>query len=120
MGYESKLYVVNKTTSKNFADTHFYAQKLAMYDLSKTGEETIFKQFPATDCYIYADDGNTEVLKDRYGEPLREIPINATIKLLEDLETKYPGYRRWSPCIALLRGFDQTQWDNLVVLHYGY
>lgn len=120
MGYESRLYVVNKTTSRNFKDTHFYAEQIASFDLSKTGEYEAFHRYPATDCYIYADDGNTEILEDKYGEKLIEIPLPDAIKILEDLADQYPGYRRWSPCIALLKGFDLTQWNNLVVLHYGY
>lgn len=120
MGYESRLYVVNKTTSKNFEGTHFYAEKIATFDLSKTGEYDVFHKYPATDCYIYADDGNTEILKDCYGEGLIEIPIPDAIKILEDLIAKYPNYRRWQPCLSLLKGFNLEQWDNLVVLHYGY
>jgi hypothetical protein len=120
MGYESRLYVVNKTTTKNFEGTHFYAEKIATFDLSKIGEYEIFHKYPATDCYIYADDGNTEILKDCYGEELIEIPIPDAIKILEDLIAKYPNYRRWRPCLSLLKGFNPDQWDNLVVLHYGY
>lgn len=123
MGYESRLYIVNKTTIRNLGDTYFYAEQIASYDLSKTGEYKVFHQYPATDCYIYDNDGNTEILEDCYGDKLIEIPVPDAIKIVEELITKYPKrpyHYRWQPCLLLLKGFDLSQWDNLVVLHYGY
>ena len=33
-----------------------------------------------------------------------------------------PDYRRWSPCLAMLRSFSESQykWHDLAVLHYGH
>lgn len=119
MGYESRLYVVDKTDLPGYEyPDHKYAQVVAMFDLGKA--ELHNSMFRPTDCYIYASDGNTEIVADDYGDPLKELPIPEVIKLLEERKVKYPGYRRWQPCISLLKSFDGRQWKNLVVLHYGY
>ena len=119
MGYESRLYVVEKTDLSGYAyPEHKYAQVVAMFDLCKVGLHN--SMFRPTDCYIYASDGNTEIIADDYGDPLKELPIPEVIKLLEERQVECPDYRRWQPCISLLKSFDESQWKNLVVLHYGY
>ena len=89
--------------------------------MSKIGSayEAIHK-YSATDAYIYADDGNTEIFEDRYGDELIEIPIKDMIQILKDLEKVYPDYRRLKPFKNMLKGFDTEQWKDIVVLHYGY
>ena len=119
MGYESRLYVVEKTDLSGYEHSdHKYAQVVAMFDLSKAGLHN--SMFRSTDCYIYASDGNTEIVADCYGDPLKELSIPEVIKLLEERQSECPDYRRWRPCISLLKSFDVSQWQNLVVLHYGY
>jgi hypothetical protein len=118
MGYESKIYVVEKFNNSldNTTDKK-YAQVIATYDMCKfNGFDNIFKT--ETDCYIYADDGNTIILKDRYDEPLKETNIENVIKYLE--KHKNTNYRRVNPLLNLLKGFNLKEWDNLTVLHYGY
>jgi len=119
MGYESRLYVVEKTDFSGYEHSdHKYAQVVAMFDLSKAGLHS--SMFRPTDCYIYADDGNTEIVVDCYGDPLKELSIPEVIRLLEERQSECPDYRRWRPCISLLKSFDVSQWHDLVVLHYGY
>lgn len=119
MGYESRLYVVEKTDLSGYEHPdHKHAQVVAMFDLSKAGLHS--SMFRPTDCYIYASDGNTEIVDDCYGDPLKELTIPEVITILEKLQSECPGYRRWQPCISLLKSFDVSQWRNLVVLHYGY
>jgi methyl coenzyme M reductase gamma subunit len=82
---------------------------------------SVRKNYPATDCYFYADD-DTKVLEDKYDEPLREIPIEDVIEILEkDLE-KGSDYRRIYPTLAALKALNEHkhQWKELTVLHYGY
>lgn len=124
MGYESKFYIVEKTSSKHIdyeENGKVWAQVIATFNMSKIGSayETIHK-YPATDAYIYADDGNTEIFEDRYGDELIEIPIKDMIQILKDLEKVYPDYRRLKPFKNMLKGFDTEQWKDIVVLHYGY
>ena len=126
MGYESKLYVVQKYDRiySEFGN-RYYADIIATFKLSKIRGYDLFKKYPATDCYIYADDGNTQITEDEYGDPLTEIPIPDAIKIIEremrtELEFRGTLYNRWQPCLSLLKSFNLAEWKNLVVLHYGY
>ena len=76
------------------------------------------KKYPNTNAYIYI--GNNKITEDCYGEPLKEIPIKDMIKILKSVIKEGTTYRRYSPCLKLLQGFDTEQWEDLVVLHYGY
>lgn len=116
MGYESKLYVVDKHDWKWCKEK--WGEVIASFDLCCVSIN--FAQYPATDCYIIADDGNTRVIEDNYGSPLREIPINELIEIIEDAIEKTDYYRRYQPCLSLLKGFNLNDWENLVVLHYGH
>lgn len=50
---------------------------------------------------------------------LPKTPIEDAIKIIEEA-SENDDYRRYAPCLALLKSFDKSQWKNLVVLHYGY
>lgn len=115
MGYESKLYVVNKY-DRNWCDEK-WGEVIASFDLCCVPIN--FAQYPATDCYIIADDGN-RVTEDKYGSPLREIPVQDMIDMIEKEIKVDKDYRRYQPCLNLLKGFNLNDWENLVVLHYGY
>ena len=126
MGYESKLFVVEKSTmcelvSEDFPAPMYWGEVIAMFDLCKLPDlvSRKLRNYPNTNCYIYADDGNTRITEDCYGDPLAEIPVPDAIRILEEAaEQSY--YRRYAPCIQLLKGFNLKQWDKLVVLHYGH
>ncbi len=117
MGYESKLYVVDKH-HYNWGNKA-WGEKIAMFDLCCVPGLN-FNKYPATNCYILADDGNTEITEDAYGEVLSEIPIKDAIQMLEDVIEKEKYYRRYKPCLDLLKGFNPDDWEDLVVLHYGH
>lgn len=122
MGYESKFYVVNKTTQKSLDGKRYWAEVIAAFDLCNvyTVSNPIRNQYKATDAYIYADDGNTTIIEDRYGSPLIEIPIDDMIQLMEKVITSEDYYRRYTPFLQMLKGFNTSDWENLVVLHYGH
>ena len=114
----SKLYNVDKSSLFDERYNKRWAEVVAVFDLSKCNSVTSqFRDYPATDCVITV--GTTDIVKDLYGKPLNEIPIEDAIKnLRKAAETS--DYRRFKPCLALLNGFDLSQWDDLVVLNYGY
>lgn len=119
MGYESKLYVVNKH-EKFSSEYRCWGEVIAMFNLCKVYDVSDkMRKYPETDCYIFADDGNTEIVEDRYDDVMKEIPIDDAIKIIEEASMD-DNYRRYAPCLALLKSFDKSQWENLVVLHYGY
>ena len=120
MGYESKFYVVEKSTIENGGK--IWGEVIAMFDMSKLGCETLreIKEFAPTNTYIYADDGNTRITEDMYGDELIEIPIPDMITILKGMTEREPGYRRIKPFKKMLKGFNKEKWKDVVVLHYGY
>ena len=120
MGYESKLYVVRKTKLQvEYGERKMvFGEVVAMFDLCKVYKVSDkIRKYPATDCIIYQ--GDIEMVKDSYDEPLREIPIQDAIEILESA-AEQEHYRRYAPCIQMLKGFDLSEWSDLVVLHFGY
>lgn len=124
MGYESRFYIVNKTSvvmPNNYNNYNYcsYGELIASFNLCYSSDmwEKI-KDYRYTDCYFY-DNDSQPIYYDKYGERLKEIPINDLIEILANL-IKTDDCRRYKPLLILLMGFDLKQWDNLVVLHYRY
>lgn len=124
MGYESKFYVVDKQPfGKEINDKHmFYGEKIAEFNMARIYPVSdIIRGYPKTDCYVYADDNKTEIVKDCYGAELTEISIEKLIEIVEYAIKKNDYYyKRYNPFLMMLKGFDKSDWNNLVVLHYGY
>lgn len=119
MGYESKIYIVKKSRLSPDDDGKRFANVVSMFDACNfPGLPGVFKL--KTDCFIYADDGNTHISKDSYGDELTEAPLSDVIEFLENEIANGNTYRRINPLLQLLKGFDMEQWENLVCLHYGY
>lgn len=113
MSYESRLYIVDKMPTN-------YAQKIAMFDLCCVPPcSNKFREYPATELNVYIDNGDVPTTEDKYGEPIKEIPINDAIRIIEDAYM-LDNYRRYAPCLALLKSLRDAFSSELVVLHYGY
>lgn len=124
MGYESKIYIVEKRTRFEWEEKT-YAQVIAMFDLCKCYSiSNVLRNEPKTDCYFYADDGDTQILEDRYGSPLTETTPRFVIELLEDIIAEGEDYRRLFPLLSALKTIDEQmlngRWSNIAVLHYGH
>ena len=124
MGYESKIYIVHKSGYSWDDDDKKYAEEIAIIDMCKAYELSgILRNKPETDCYIYADDGNTRILEDRYGDALTETPLHEAIQIVKDIikQADY-DYWRYHVLLATMQSiYDHLgDDDNLVVLHYGY
>ena len=122
MGYESKIYIVEKT---NLVEENGmkYARVLAMFDVSKFYElSDWFRNKPATKHYIYADDGDTQIIEDCYGDTLKEASVEEVIEKLERIVENGEDYKRIFPLLAALKVFEEQSihWGNIAVLHYGY
>lgn len=121
MGYESRLYIVKKTSIDE--DGMTYAMKIAMFDICSCPciKNVMTKK---TNCYFYSDDGETKILADKYGEPLTEATPDILIDVLETEIENGKTYRRIFPLLAMLKSFEEQRkagvWGDLVVLHYGY
>lgn len=122
MGYESKLYIVRKSNHWQEEGKRF-AEKIAEFNMCKFRDlADKMRNQPKTDCYIYADDGNTMILEDCYGEKLTEATPKFVIAVLEKILANGEDYWRIYPLLAFLQSLEQMigQDENIVVLHYGY
>lgn len=122
MGYENRIYVVNKYKSKGFEESvkdYFACEVIATFNLCGIDCDIRNKieSFPDTDCYIWVND--TPITTDCYGRAIKEIPLKEAIKIFSYASAVH-DYRRYEPCASLLRGFNPQEWDDLVVLSYGY
>lgn len=131
MGYNSRLYIVSKSSGfpHLIGDKELqYAEVIATCEACKFPElRNAFTQ--PTDCFIYDTDGNTRIIEDDYGKPLTELPIVEVMKVLNEqcAIAERDGtilYRRIKPLLYMLSGFNSTNgwkdFDNLAVLHYGH
>lgn len=123
MGYESRLYVVEKTNVE--ADGMKYARIICMFDMGKFYPlSDILRDEPKTDCYIYSDDGNTRITEDRYGEALTETDLKTVIGILRGFIAKGQTRRDIPPLLEYLKTLSEQQrdsvWRDVAVLHYGY
>lgn len=122
MAYESKIYIVEKTSLKD-NDGMRYANIIAMFDMCNMG--SLVDAFQTkTDCYFFTDDGNTKVLEDKYGDVLTESTIEDVIYELEKLIDNGEKYRRLFPLLSTLKTISEQQkkgiCGDIVLLHYGY
>ena len=124
MGYESKIYIIEKTNYSWAEENGMkYARVLAMFDVSKFYElSDWFRNKPATKHYIYADDGDTQIIEDRYGDTLKKASVKEVIERIEKIVENGNDYRRIFPLLATLEVFEEqsNHWGNIAVLHYGY
>ena len=123
MGYESRLYVVEKSTLTEDNGLR-YAYIVATFNMCVCPVTYNLRNNPETDCYFYEDNGDTRVFEDRYGKPLTETTISDVVLMLEEAINSGEDYRRLFPLLAALKEFkrlsDNGKWENLVVLLYGY
>lgn len=131
MGYESTLFVVNKTKLK--IGSQPYGEVLAKINLCKTGHKftSIFSGHP-TMCRVYGDKIKNEVKTidgveytlpiDYYGEVFTECTVEEVLNTIVEIN-KEEEYRRFDMVIPLLQYFtnNKSDWTDgeIVVLHCG-
>lgn len=121
MGYLSRLYVVEKFENAGivnyYGDNRCFAEIHAMVEL---GKSPLFRDkirnYPDASCYIYADDGDTRIIEDVYGEKLKEIPIQDAINIIKECIEMDSSFA-YRTCLHVLEAFSDT---GFVVLHYGH
>lgn len=122
MGYESRIYVVNVHRGLKIGESVIptFAEKICSFNLScmKHSFYQLFKT--ETDYKLFMDDGNTEFCEDKYGEHIKSASMDAVIEYLKEQISSGDNYRRLSPVLSLLEGFNRSVWDCLEVVHYGY
>lgn len=121
MGYESRIFVVDYVEETNFG------YPICMMNLSYMGRlncvknigyfEDLFTHEVDYMCYIDSSEHPTKT--DKYGDKIKDAPINIVIDWLE-MASSEEYYRRVASCLAMLKGFNLSEWNDLRVIHYGY
>lgn len=122
MGYESRIYVVEKSTHSWRDDGKVYASVIAMVNMCKCYPlSDILRNKPSTNCYIYNPGSDEEVVEDCYGKPLTECSVSEAIKALKKV-TADDDWWRYDILLATLKEVERLvgNAENIVVLHYGY
>ena len=125
MGYDQKLIIVEKhmepfAIAEFINGKHYYwGEKIASIEMGVVPAfYHLFKDKP-TDCFVFLEDGNTMIVNDSYGDPMGMASLAEVVEVLEK-EISGNDDRRLRPALGLLKGFDHSQWSNLVVLRYGH
>lgn len=121
MGYEIKL-IIGSTDHVEGEDNYF--MKYAEIDLCKIGMNSklndleMFNRSDKTTWYFYADDGNTKVTEDCYGDKFKALPLSDYIeKLQEDVVDS--DYRRFKWALSLLKSMSYDK-EPKYVIAYGH
>lgn len=129
MGYESRIYIVDKGTIVDPEYDKRFANILMVFNLGKITvdlEEWYRKQKP-TGCYIYKDDGNTAILEDECGDSLREMDLIDCYNAISDEIDRRVGQgvihvieRALLGALDVLMDKYDYRDDRIKCLHYGY
>ena len=123
MGYESRIFVVNRSEHEGYGENakpYVYAEKIADIKMSKMydGFTPLFNE--EVDYELYIDNENESTNTDKYGAVMTYTDCKTVIGYLENLIAKGENYRRLSMLLGLLKGIDESQWNEIQIVHYGY
>lgn len=121
MGYESRIFVVNRSELERSNDTPYvFAEKIADIKMSKmyNGFTDLFDK--KVDYELYIDNENESTQTDKYGDVMTYTNCQTVIDYLEKLMADGENYRRLSLLLGLIKGIDENQWDEIQIVHYGY
>lgn len=116
MGYESRVFIVNRVKHENYV----YGEKIADIKMSKMHSEFVDLFDKKIDYKLYIDNGDESTNIDKYGDILTYTSCKVVIDYLEELISNKDNYRRLGLLLGLLKGIDENQWDDIQVVHYGY
>lgn len=120
MAYESRIYLVEvHHMGEAKSGKVFFAETVAVFNLSSMGGGWTSLFSKPIDFEIYAENGNDKFCEDRYGDHLKSADFDKVINWLEAAKERDP-YRRIPPVLGMLKGFDRNQWEDLQIVHYGY
>lgn len=131
MGYESKVYIVERKEWQNekTGKKTVFGDVVAVFDLSKMGGPGIAQEFYGAfkrpidyEITVNVDGDTIEPSNvDRYGEHMRAADIKELIDALAESE-KREHYRRIPPLCAMLGAFllNAGEWEGLEAVHFGY
>lgn len=126
MAYESRIYVVDVHREKDKDNPNYgkvyYAERIAAFNLGCMGYTNGWRELFAEiiDYELYEENSDNKINTDKYGARLTSADFEKVIKWLEQWCESGKHYRRIAPVLAMLKGFDRSEWDDLQIIHYGY
>lgn len=122
MSVESKIYIVAPSNQRNKEVGKYWAETLAVFNLGYVDElQDVNKRYKQTSYYIYADDGDTEILEDKYGDELTELTLDQLMYELTIMDGKVAVSRRAATLLSALLTIRKNYDDgDILCLHYGY
>ena len=121
MGYESRVFVVNRNEVKhNNGTSYVYAEKIADIKMCcmTNGFTNLFNK--KVDYELFVDNADESTQTDKYGNVMTYTDCKTVINFLEKLIEDGENYRRLNLLLGLLKGIDENQWNDIQVVHYGY
>lgn len=124
MGYESRIYICDRAEHKNNNEeiVWVYNEVIAAIDMCKMGYDNGWRELfnkELTGDFYGMDGGDETIIEDLYGSTLQYTEIDKVVTWLEN-EMQKSDYRRLAVLYNMLKGFNAEQWNNLIVVHYGY
>lgn len=124
MGYESKVYLVDEHHSVQRVDPQQnkrnWSEVIAYVNMCAMGTEFVRLFSTEFTGYFYADDGNTEVLEDKYGDKLTFSYLPPIIEFLENEIKEGNSYRRLPILLNLLKSINPENFEDIKLVHFGY
>lgn len=121
--YESRIYIVAPTGQRDSKSGKYFAETLAVFNLGYVDsmiDIPVSKHWKPTNYFVYADDGETEILEDNYGDELKELTVDDLIGKLTFTDGIAVS-RRAATLVSALRIIRLVYDKNdIVCLHYGY
>lgn len=121
MGYESRIFVMNRKiikSEKPEIEDYIYAEMLA--EINMCCMETTFpKLFQTPIDFDIFGENDAFLTLDKYGKRCNYAEFAPVIEWLKE-DIKQSDYRRLKPLLAYLEAFDPAQWNELILVHYGY
>lgn len=113
MGYEQKFIIGEKTKA--------FFEPICVYDYCTDDLLAEFINIFGDDINyeIYFPNSDEKLSEDKYGQPIKQIDLDALIAYLENNKL---DYRRYTPFLNLLKGFkaEEANYNKLVVLRFSY
>lgn len=133
MGYSNKLYFIEKrpknVTTQGFENPdYWHAPVIATLEMGRFLDlHMLFvNEGKETDRFFFADDGNTEVVRDNYDEKLREISISRLCQFIGEEEgnpeenTEFREFAVLKKLAYALGELNHLYNNRIVVLNFGH
>jgi hypothetical protein len=135
--YEHRLFIIHRIelhSRKEGAENLVIGNTIAEYNCSRMPYSffDLFADANEIDFPLFVNQGDAcvETKEDCYGNICTMLKLADVIAYLENLtdSEEWGTYRRLAPLLGLLKGFDESQWEetgrignaSLWVVHYGY